>query len=448
MNVVTYQPDAQDILIDDSKVDGRKGMIIAGFFFIGLLGWAAMTPLDAGAYAEGVIAVSGKRQVVQHKDGGIVNAIRIQEGQTVTKGQVLFEISASELRANERAVAGEVIALLAQRARLIAESTGASHYRVPAEFASFPKEDQALVEEASTAQRLIFETRRRSITTQKHVLHQRELQLSQQIAGVERQITANREQSRLIGDELQGMREIAKKGFASLNRVRALERGAAVLEGEYGSSAANIAGTHEAIGQARIEAVSLDRQLIESAATQLGDVRVRLDELQPKLAALREQMARATVRAPASGRVVGLSIFTVGAVVAPGEKLMEVVPQDRDLVIEAKVAPTDADDLRIGQLTQVKFSALHERNLPLLDGKITKLSADSFTDERTDQRFFSVEISVPESELEKVREVRGENTGLQAGLPVEVMVPLRKRTALAYLLEPLTQTLWRAGREH
>lgn len=127
---------------------------------------------------------------------------------------------------------------------------------------------------------------------------------------------------------------------------------------------------------------------------------------------------------------------------------MEVVPQDRDLVIEAKVSPTDADDLRVGQLTQIKFSALHERNLPLLDGKITKLSADSFTDERTSQRFFSVEISVPESELGKVREVRGENTGLQAGLPVEVMVPLKKRTALAYLLEPLTQTLWRAGREH
>lgn len=448
MHALPIPANEQGFLSDDSNTDGRSGMIIAGLFFIGLLGWAAMTPLDAGAYAEGIIAVSGKRQVVQHKDGGIVNAIRIQEGQSVTKGQVLFEIAASELRANERAVAGEVIGLLAQRSRLIAESTGASRYTVPAEFASFPQEDQALADEAVTSQRLIFETRRRSVITQKHVLHQRELQLGQQIAGVERQINANREQSRLIGDELQGMREIAKKGFASVNRVRALERGAAVLEGEYGSSTANIAGTQEAIGQARIEAVSLDRQLVENAATQLGDVRVRLDELQPKLAALREQMARATVRAPASGRVVGLNIFTVGAVVAPGEKLMEVVPQDRDLVIEAKVSPTDADDLRVGQLTQVKFSALHERNLPLLDGKITKLSADSFTDERTSQRFFSVEISVPESELGKVREVRGENTGLQAGLPVEVMVPLKKRTALAYLLEPLTQTLWRAGREH
>jgi len=439
---------SHNVLSDSAAPELRKGAWIAGAFFVGLLGWAALTPLDAGAYAEGIVAVSGKRQVVQHKDGGIINAIMIQEGASVRKGQVLFMIAASELKANERALAGQVIALLAQKARLAAEQKGAASFDEPAEFANLSAEDRFLADEALQGQRSLFNARRQSLGIQKNVLRQRELQLGQQIAGFQRQASSNRVQQRLISNELDGMRELAERGFASKNTVRALERTAAGLDGEHGSFTASIAGTGEQMGQTRMEVVSLERQMLEGVAAQLNEIQVKLDELQPQLAALREQIARAIVRAPAGGRVVGLAVSTVGGVVAPGDTLMEIVPQDRDLVIEAKVAPNDADDLMVGQETQVKFSALHERNLPILNGKITKLSADSFADEQTNGRFFRAEISVPETELSKIREIRGARTGLQAGLPVEVMVPLSKRTALDYLLEPLTQTLWRAGREH
>lgn len=448
MNALVVIPPAHEVMSDAAAPELRTGGWIAGAFFVGLLGWAALTPLDAGAYAEGIVAVSGKRQVVQHKDGGIINAIMVQEGATVRKGQVVFMIAASELKANERALAGQVIALLAQKSRLVAEQTGAGSFEAPAEFATLPAEDRALADEALRGQRSLFNARRQSLGIQKNVLRQRELQLGQQISGYRRQVVSNREQQRLIGSELEGMRELAGRGFASLNTVRGLERTAAGLDGEFGSFTAHIAGTGEQIGQTRMEAVSLERQMLEGVAAQLNEIQVKLDELQPQLAAVREQIARAIVRAPAEGRVVGLAVSTVGGVVAPGDTLMEIVPQDRDLVIEAKVAPTDADDLVVGQDTQVRFSALHERNLPILNGKITKLSADSFADDRTSERFFRAEISVPETELSKIREVRGARTGLQAGLPVEVMVPLSKRTALDYLLEPLTQTIWRAGREH
>lgn len=433
---------------DSASFDARRGWLIGGAFFIGLLGWAALTPLDAGAYAEGIVAVSGKRQVVQHKDGGIINAIMVQDGALVKKGQVLFMVAASELKAHERALAGEVIALFAQKARLTAEQTGASALVEPVHFASLSEEDRILADEALAGQRLLFDARRESLAIQRDVLQQRERQLGQQIAGFRQQVIANREQQRLIGSELAGMREIAQRGFASMNTIRALERTAAGLDGEVGSFRAQIAGTSEQIGETKMQGVSLQRQMLESVAAQLNEVQVKLDELQPKLAAIREQMTRATVRAPASGRAVGMTVFTVGGVIAPGDTLMEIVPQDRDLVIEAKIAPNDADDLVLGQQTQVKFTALHERNLPILNGTISKLSADSFADEKTGLRFFKAEIKVPETELSKIRQVRGKRTGLQAGLPVEVMVPLSKRTALTYLLEPLTQTLWRSGREH
>jgi multidrug efflux pump subunit AcrA (membrane-fusion protein) len=142
-----------------------------------------------------------------------------------------------------------------------------------------------------------------------------------------------------------------------------------------------------------------------------------------------------------------LKVHTIGGVVGPGQTLMEIVPQDKALVVSAKASPSDADDLLIGMDTQVRFSALQDRNLPILHGKISKVSADSLEEDRTGMRYFEVEIIVPQSELEKVRKVRGD-IGIRAGLPAEVMVPLRKRTALGYLLEPLTQMFWMAGREH
>lgn len=440
--------DPSPVISDEPRRELRLGAIVAGAFFIGFLGWAAITPLDAGAYASGVIAVSGNRQAVQHREGGVISAIHVQEGQTVVKGQVLAEISAGELRASERATAGEVYSLLAQRARLTAERTRAGSVATPVEFAKLTGEDRALAEEALMLQRLQFTARRQSLESQRGVLGQRVAQLSEQTIGYQRQLESNAEQKRLIGEELDGLRKLAAQGYAPMTRVRALERSQAALTGEEGSFRAQIARSDEAIGETRMQLMTLDRRMQEEVAGQLRDVQIRLDELQPRLIALREQLARAVVRAPEGGKVVGLTVFTVGGVVAPGATLMEIVPQDRALVIQANVSPGDADDLRIGQTTQVRFTSLHERDLPILKGKLTKLSADSFQDEQSGQRFFRAEVAVPPSEMERIRKVRGPRTGLQAGLPVEVLVPLRKRTALDYLLEPLTQTFWRSGREH
>lgn len=452
MNAMMWKPPTMTDPNEEDAADRphrelRIGGAIVALFFLGLLGWAAQTPLDAGAYAQGVIAVSGNRQAVQHRDGGIVTALHVAEGQTVTKGQALLKISASELVATERGLTGEIIALLAQRARLVAEQNRLSSVGEPAEFAAFAPEDRALAAEALRGQRLLFEARRNSLQTQRGVLGQRMRQHSEQINGYAYQMQSNKEQQRLIGEELDGLRQLLPKGFVSINRVRGMERTAAELDGAYGSYRADIARSSEAIGEARMQVVALDKQMMEEVAAQMREGQIRLDELQPKLVSVREQLARSTVRAPASGRVVGLKIFTVGGVVGAGETVMEIVPQDRALVIEAKASPTDADDLRPGMETQVRFTALQERNLPILMGRISKISADSFEDERTGMRFFKIELLVPPSELAKLRQVR-EDGGLRAGLPVDVMIPLRKRTALSYLIEPLTQTLWMAGREN
>lgn len=424
----------------------RRELVIGGtiivLFFVIFLGWAALAPLDAGAYAQGQVAISGNRQAVQHREGGVVSALLVAEGDTVRAGQVLLQLSSGELKATERGVASQVYALLAQRARLVAERDRLRSIPTPPEFANLPAEDLVLARESLRIQQLQFGARRTGRSTETGVLGQRVAQLNEQIAGYEGQIVANVEQQRLIQDELAGMRSLAEKGYAPLTRVRALERTAAQLDGELGSLRAQIAQSREAVGETRLQMSSVSTKMNEDVADQLRQIDVQLNELRPRMIELRAQIARNEVRAPASGEVVGLTIFTQGGVIQPGQTLMEIVPRDASQVIIAQIAPNDVDNLRVGQDTEVKFPGLRERNPPIIHGRVTRISADSFTVEETGSRYFRAEIVVSASELAKLG--RSAET-LRPGAPVEVVVLLRKRTALGYLLEPLTNQLWRSG---
>ncbi|MGE5564189.1 MAG: HlyD family type I secretion periplasmic adaptor subunit [Bacillota bacterium] len=430
----------------DPKREIRTGLAVAAAFFLLFLGWAALTPLDAGVTAPGVIAVAGNRQTVQHKDGGVVTAIHVREGQHVTQGQVLIELAAPDLRAAERALTGDYLLALAQRERLLAERNGQRDFTPPAEFASLSPEDRALAVQVMAQQRAEMRARYASLGAQQSVLAQRGQQLAQVQSGYSRQRTEVIEEQRLIGEELAGLQSIAAKGFASMNRVRELERAQADLRGQQASMEAEAARAGEGIGETRMQALSVSRDRLEQIESDLKDTQTKLSEILPKLVSAREELEHALVRAPATGQVVGLSVFTVGGVVAPGQKLMDIVPDGNDLVIQAQLKPSDADDVFAGQKAQVRFTSIHNRSLPLFTGTVRTVSADSLTDEKSGRTFFRAEIEVPESELKQVRSVLG-NGELRPGLPVEAVLTTRKRTALQYLLEPLTGAIWRAGHE-
>jgi HlyD family secretion protein len=159
-------------------------------------------------------------------------------------------------------------------------------------------------------------------------------------------------------------------------------------------------------------------------------------------------VANATIRAPVSGSVVGLSVFSAGSVIGPGQRLMEIVPDAAPLVVEARLSPNDIADVSLGQEAQIRLFALHDRTLPILMGKVTQVSADAFNDERTGARYFTVEVTVPVNQVIALRKAEGKTSGIRPGLPVQVMISLRKRTALEYLLEPLTQSMWTSLHEH
>lgn len=430
----------------DPRREIRTGIAVASTFFVLFLGWAALLPLDAGVSAPGVIAVSGNRQTVQHKDGGLVTAIHVREGQHVTQGQVLVELAAPDLRAAERALTSDYLLALAQRERLLAERTGQRDFAPPPEFASLSAEDRPIAAEVMAQQRYEMRARSAAISAQESVLGERGQQLSEEQSGYTQQRTQLIEQQRLIEEELAGLRAIAAKGFASINRVRELEREEADLKGRQASMEAEYARAGEGIGETRMQSLSVTRDRLQEIESDLKDTQSKLSEILPKLVATREQLEHALVRAPATGQVVGLTVFTVGGVVAPGQKLMDIVPDGHELVIQAQLRPADADDVFVGQKAQVRFTSIHNRSLPLFTGSVRTVSADSLTDEKSGHTFFRAEIAVPESELKQVQSVLG-NGELRPGLPVEAVLTTRKRTALQYLLEPLTGALWRSGHE-
>lgn len=444
--IATGEVPAGDVQ-DDPEPDLRFGAIIAVVFFVGFLGWAALAPMDQAAYAPGKVSVAGHRQTVQHREGGVVAAVLVKEGQQVAKDQVLVQLAGADVQAQERSLAAAVIGLKAQRARLIAEQVGGP-VQWPAEFATLTGPDKEEAERAMRVQMTQMNARNSTQGAQSGVYGQRTAQLNEEIKGYQAQIASTDEQMRLLREELAGMKTLNERGYAPMTQVRNLERQMAQLQSNKAALVAQIASSKERIGETRLENVQTDRSTQEDIAKQIRDVEFQLNDALPKLTAAQDQLARTQIRAPAAGAVVGLTVFNVGSVVAPGQKILDVVPAKAPLVLEATVSPNDADDLHIGQETQVKFTGMHERSLPRLTGTLTKLSADSFTDEKTGNSFFTAEVTVPLKEIDELKQRRGKDFDLKPGMPVQLLVPLKKRTALQYLLEPLTDAMWRSFREH
>lgn len=434
--------------VADPRRDIRIGLVIAGLFFVVFLGWAMFARLDAAAYAPGTLVVSGQRQSVQHRDGGVVGKIYVHEGQRVERGQLLVQLAAAEVQAQERALASQAIRLLAQRARLDAEQLGRGQIAPPKEFASLSPEDR---EEATLAMRLQqteLQARTAVLAAQRGALGQRVVQSGEQGRGYGEQAVSSTEQLRLIEEQIAALKPVADKGFVSATRMRELERARAQLQGQRGQYTASVAQTRGAARENEIQVLEAERSFRERTASDLRDVETRLGDILPRWTAARDQLERTAIRSPATGAVVGLSVFTPGGVVAPGQKLMDIVPERTPLLIQARIAPEDADDLNVGQRTLVKFSGLHERTLPNLEGRLTRLSADSFTDEKSGMSYFTGEITVPRDQLGLIKDVRGADFALRAGMPVQVLIPLRRRTALDYALEPLIGSFWSSFREH
>lgn len=439
---------ASTAAVSSGVANPRRETLVGGVaiavFFGGFLGWAAFAPLDVATHGSGLVTVTGHRQVIQPVQGGSVSAVLVHEGQRVTAGQPLLEFDAADARAAERALADRVIQRRVEIARLTAERLGGDIAPLP-DMASFTAEDQAQISLAMAAARAELVQRRSAQTTEKAVLRRRIDQLSSQIQGANGQLASMNTQKSLIEQELEGMRRLEAQGFVPGTRIRALERSVAEVDGETNARRADAARLGSGVGEVQLQIAQVDQQYAAQIALALRDAEGELAGLQSDWTAARTRLQASQLRAPVAGTVMSLEVNTVGSAVGVGQKVAEIVPSDPSLSMEVRFSARDVAGLAPGQHAQVKFVSLKGRNVPPLNGRIVRLSPDSVTDEKSGAVYYTASVSVPRAELDRLESAMGQSGDIRPGLPIDVVVPLRKRTLLAAILEPLTSSLWRQG---
>ncbi len=429
------------------KTDMAVGAGVAIAFFGGFLGWAAIAPLDAAATLSGAVTVSGHRQTVQSRDGGVISSLQVHDGDHVKAGQVLISLAAADALANERSLASRIIHRQVEIARLHAEQRGDRTLGAPAEFAAYTGDDLADAQAALKAEQTELRAQIEANVTRRAVLRSRITQTSQELEGFHRQAESNQRQQQLNDQELAGLRDLAAQGYAPQTRVRSLERSGAELSGNAGAQQAEMAKLATAMGETRMQIAEGDSERAQAVAQDLRTAEADLQVLTPQWRAAREQLGRMEIRAPSDGVVVGLAVNTVGGVIASGQRLLDVVPDRAGLVVEAEAAPKDAAALKVGQVAEMRFTSVSGRAAPKVAGRITRVSADSFVNEKTGRAFYTTEVTADRSDLQALEAASPGIDEMKPGQPVQVMIPLRKRTLLQYLFEPLGQTIWRSMRQ-
>lgn len=412
------------------------GLTIIALAFGGFGTWAATAPLDSAVIAHGVLSVESKRKTVQHLEGGIVADILVEEGERVEKGEVVVRLDGTQAAAALAAAEARLAAARAREARLIAERDEQERIEFPADLVSA---DNRRVREALADERRQFQERREGLKGQIAILEQRIQQLQAKIDAHESQRASRHRQAESLRGEIAGLRELLKDGFVARNRILALERELAELEGDRGAEAAQVAQARENIAEARLEMIQVRQQFQEKVVAELQQVREDIDALEREVVAARDVARRLEIAAPVTGVVQDLRIFTEGGVIPTGGQLMDIVPEDEKLVVESRVAPSDVAAVMVGQTAEVRFPALERRRTPVIEGVVRMVSADRLTDERTGQGYYLAQVEIPPEQQAKLGEQR-----LQAGMPAEVVIRLGERTALDYLVKPIEDSFARA----
>lgn len=420
-----------------------RGRMLTGVFaivfgFFGLVLWLATANLSGAVVASGQVVVEGDVRKIQHQAGGIVGDIRVRNGQRVVAGEILARLDETIPRTNLAQIVSQLTQLTGRRARLEAERDDRDTLALPADFLAGGME---AVEVAHGEQRLLKESRGLR-QQQVEQLRERSGQFEREIEGLTAQVDAKKRESALIAVELKGVQELYAKNLVPLARLSQLQREAARLDGESGALTANIAKARGQIAEINLQLLSIDQKVRADAVKELRDVEASLSQLVEKRIASVDVLNRIDIRAPLSGYVHEMMVHTIGGVIAPGETIMQIVPDSEKLAIEIRVNPTDIDQIRLGQKTTLRLSAFNQRTTPEVTGSLTRIAADATREPQTGQTYFVARASVDEKEMPKLK-----GLVLSPGMPVEAFVETGERTAMSYFAKPLTDAFQRSFRE-
>lgn len=421
------------------------GWIVIVAFFAAFVGWGVIAPLAGGASAPGIVSPEGSRRIVQHLEGGIIREIMVRDGDLVKAGQPLVILADTQSLANVNMLGTQANALKATQARLMAEQTNAGSIAFPADLRTAT--DPGTVE-IIKAQQNLFDTRLGAHVAKKDILQQRIKQLDDQIDGLKAQMASQVTQLGLIRDETATVQDLLNKGLERKTRLLSLQREAARLEGNRAESEADIARAKQQIGEAQMQIVSTDADRADDIAKQLDETRSNLAQIEDKLKAAQDVLKRTSVLSPIDGRVVNLRFKTTGGVVRPGEAILDVVPTDEDLLIDARVSPNDIDIVHQGLQAKIHLSAFAQRYMPQIEGTVVNVSADRLVDQQPqpggdNKGYYLARVKVDHDYLNKVLP----GIELMPGMPAEVLIVTGERTLWGYLTKPFDDLLRHALHE-
>nr|WP_281719775.1 HlyD family type I secretion periplasmic adaptor subunit [Nitrosomonas nitrosa] len=431
-------------VLSDDRAIRRQGFALVLVVFGGFGAWASLAPLNSAALAPGVITVEHYRKTVQHLEGGIIRTIDVHDGDSVQQGQVVATLDDTQPRAELEVLRGQFYIRVAQEARLAAQRDGLMAVHYPQELLAH--RDDPRVQEAMRLQDQTLTVRKAANDGASAVYRRQIEQLRAKVQGLQAQKLS---QDRLINSyrgELADFTRLLKEGFTEKQKVEEMDRLLAQSEGRRGELLSDIAASKLQIAEIELKILQLHQDLQREVAKELSDVEDELFQLREKLRSLESMVNRSVIKAPVSGMVLGLAVHTLGAVIPPGGRLLDIVPQDQKLIIEARVAPIDIDRVKVGQVAEIRFSAFKTRDLPTIEGTLVSVSADRLvadhkenTGGETGYYLARVEVST-----DGLQALSAADLELVPGMPAEVLINTGARTLVQYLMKPLTDTFKRS----
>ena len=425
--------DAHD-LPTDTRSPARLGFWVLLIGFGGFLLWAALAPLDEGVPTSGTVTIETKRKAVQHLSGGIVKSVHVKEGQIVQEGDPLMEIDPAATQASFEGVRQRYYTLRATEARLTAEQGGLDTISIHPDL--LKEKDSPLVADLIANQEGLFRARRMALDAETQAIQETITGLEASIVGYQGLQASRRSQLKLIEEEIRGLTELVNEGYAPRNNLLSLQRTQAETIGALSDLQGNIERSRSALAEAKLRIIQRNQEFRKEIDRELADVRGQVDAESERFNAIKGDLARTVIRAPASGQIVGLAVQTVGGVIGPGQKIMDVVPQGEPLLLETHIPPHLVDRVQPGLEADVRFSSFAHTPLLVVPGKVVSISHDLLVNEQTGTPYYLARVSVTEEGMKKLGKRQ-----LQAGMPVEVVVITGERSMLTYILHPLLKRI-------
>lgn len=419
----------------------RFGLIVTGAVILFFVVWSGLAPLQSAAIATGTVVLKSNKKTVQHLEGGIISEIMVKEGDIVEVGQPLISLNHTSANARQELLLGQLLVAKATEARLNAERDKKDHVEFDPEL--LQRQNDPEIEKIIENQKKLFSTRIDSLNGQINILKQKIEQSNEQLAGLDAQRKATQSQLRLIKEELVAKKQLLDKGYVKKPEYLALQRNQANLEGQEGQYTSEIARTKESITETQLQIISAKNEFDKEAAADLKEVQSQISDLKEQLLASSDILERTVITAQQAGKITGLQYHTVGGVISPGAPILDIVPMNDKLVIDAQVSVNDIDIVHAGLTAKIMLSAYKARAVPRLDGMVIDVSADRFTDPNSGVPYYKARVEIDADNLKKLTS----DVELYPGMPAEVFIVTGEGTFLDYLFEPLTQSFRRAFKE-